>query len=1003
MNSGQHGNLEELNVEPQLYRTRRTVMTLQFAVHEVDGDITAMKNLLSSAPRSDPMRPVLTHTLAMAQTVRHERSGQEEYLNEAILHRLHFTEVIFLPFAEQSLDIVQTSSLFRVVESVPTLLVQGLAVRVKSNAGDAMDGLEEMVSLCRGLLASDFSAGYPTTAITSLTGALLTVFNRWEEVSLALAMALHHRFVIAFSSSDHEEATVLLNKVIASNPSDADSHVLASCLPDTLRPAVAEVLAVSAGLRVRHFGLPEDTEGASSGIAKIFGFLSSGPLHTSGRGVVELDAVRAAYSMTEIESNIQHLHERLSTITPGTRHHIISLDNLADWYETKSSRTHGDDLLDIEEAIKYRRRALSSTSLTDLSRFHHLMSLGNVLFMAFKHGQKSEYLDESISMQSEALAGQSLQPGRFNVLHRLLMALITRFLSRPLAQDLDEIIRLFPMAVDDAYAGIPDRFEHSCLWALFARMRTRANEGNGSARRRGTRIGNADERRGFYSVGTRGGGVVSREGRGREGMECRASGAPAWLIVLNAHAFLIAYKNPMSLMKSALDFAPTLQLQHARLVKMRGTCEKMPLDYASYQIDTGRYEEAIETLEQGRALLWSEMRGFRSFISRLHAADPALAGKFAAVNKEHEILTTSIAPGGNVEPDQNGVGLEGDEEMDPFGRLVVKQQALVEEREKLASQIQTLPGFEGFLKRPSFDYLRSAAPRNRAEGSAGEPVNTRKEHRLESKQYQRAIRSVLEGLYELVGRPVIEELHKLNIPVQSRVWWCPTSVFCSLPSTQWVQFHPTTVSIGFFPRMAGDLAHTAPSLEGDDAYLKEGNTLWRGGGSPGSPGNRLTLRSSFMGASALRCWTSCDRDFANAEFAFLSACHTAEMADGSIADEALHLAAAVQYCGFRSVVGTMWATADVDGGQGLVEDSTGRHWHSRAMKNVGRAPDHITRELRRHFGTQWGIYEERGAYPWSAGSTLFITVLERPKAYIYKDLKDTQWQRLGLGGSREDK
>jgi CHAT domain-containing protein len=58
---------------------------------------------------------------------------------------------------------------------------------------------------------------------------------------------------------------------------------------------------------------------------------------------------------------------------------------------------------------------------------------------------------------------------------------------------------------------------------------------------------------------------------------------------------------------------------------------------------------------------------------------------------------------------------------------------------------------------------------------------------------------------------------------------------------------------------------------------------------------------------------------ANAEFASLSACHTAEMTDGSIADEALHLAAAVQYCGFRSVVGTMWAMADADG-QGLVED-----------------------------------------------------------------------------------
>jgi CHAT domain-containing protein len=45
----------------------------------------------------------------------------------------------------------------------------------------------------------------------------------------------------------------------------------------------------------------------------------------------------------------------------------------------------------------------------------------------------------------------------------------------------------------------------------------------------------------------------------------------------------------------------------------------------------------------------------------------------------------------------------------------------------------------------------------------------------------------------------------------------------------------------------------------------------------------------------------------------LAACHTAEMTDESPSDEALHLAAAMQYCGFRSVVGTMWAMADTDG------------------------------------------------------------------------------------------
>jgi CHAT domain-containing protein len=61
----------------------------------------------------------------------------------------------------------------------------------------------------------------------------------------------------------------------------------------------------------------------------------------------------------------------------------------------------------------------------------------------------------------------------------------------------------------------------------------------------------------------------------------------------------------------------------------------------------------------------------------------------------------------------------------------------------------------------------------------------------------------------------------------------------------------------------------------------------------------------------------------NAEFAFLSACHTAELTGKSNADEVLHLAAAMQFCGFRSVVGTMWEMADTDGW-----DIAGKFYHS---------------------------------------------------------------------------
>ncbi|KAG2144404.1 uncharacterized protein EDB93DRAFT_1153278 [Suillus bovinus] len=44
-------------------------------------------------------------------------------------------------------------------------------------------------------------------------------------------------------------------------------------------------------------------------------------------------------------------------------------------------------------------------------------------------------------------------------------------------------------------------------------------------------------------------------------------------------------------------------------------------------------------------------------------------------------------------------------------------------------------------------------------------------------------------------------------------------------------------------------------------------------------------------------------------FAFLSACHTT-VGDEESPDEFIHLAAAMQFCGFRSVIGSMWSVED---------------------------------------------------------------------------------------------
>jgi CHAT domain-containing protein len=52
-----------------------------------------------------------------------------------------------------------------------------------------------------------------------------------------------------------------------------------------------------------------------------------------------------------------------------------------------------------------------------------------------------------------------------------------------------------------------------------------------------------------------------------------------------------------------------------------------------------------------------------------------------------------------------------------------------------------------------------------------------------------------------------------------------------------------------------------------------------------------------------------DRDIPHAEFAFLSACHTA-VSDEETPDEVILLAAGLQFSGFKSVIGTLWEVDD---------------------------------------------------------------------------------------------
>ncbi|KAI9433779.1 CHAT domain-containing protein [Lactarius psammicola] len=228
---------------------------------------------------------------------------------------------------------------------------------------------------------------------------------------------------------------------------------------------------------------------------------------------------------------------------------------------------------------------------------------------------------------------------------------------------------------------------------------------------------------------------------------------------------------------------------------------------------------------------------------------------------------------------------------------------------------------------------------------------------------------ILRGLYELVGEPVIKRLRLLGVPEQSRIWWCPTSVFCSLPlhamgpipsnnpseryfSDLYIPSYTPSLSALIEARKASSQMLEKPSLllvaQPDDSLpgvkgeikvirsLKARVTVADLVSSEATPSSVVEgLRGSHFAHFACHGVLETGRPFEasfrlhggsrltlldivrsrlpDAEFAFLSCCHAAEITEESVADEALHLTAAIQYCGFRSIVGTMWEMADTDG------------------------------------------------------------------------------------------
>lgn len=232
------------------------------------------------------------------------------------------------------------------------------------------------------------------------------------------------------------------------------------------------------------------------------------------------------------------------------------------------------------------------------------------------------------------------------------------------------------------------------------------------------------------------------------------------------------------------------------------------------------------------------------------------------------------------------------------------------------------------------------------------------------------IATILRNLWHLVVRNVAVALERdFKLPRRSRVWWCPTSAAWGLPfhaagpyeprqrgfADRYISSYTPTITTLLRIRETRDRRGPASSLPhilavgmtktpgeadlpfvsqeiaqvkrvGRNVTVLEGETATREGVLAGLRDNswahfachghqdeEQAFNSHFsLNRGKLSLLDIIQSGLPTAELVFLSACHSAA-GDWRTPDEAMHLAAGMQFAGFLGVVGTLWAMVDDDG------------------------------------------------------------------------------------------
>jgi tetratricopeptide (TPR) repeat protein len=160
---------------------------------------------------------------------------------------------------------------------------------------------------------------------------------------------------------------------------------------------------------------------------------------------------------------------------------------------------------------------------------------------------------------------------------------------------------------------------------------------------------------------------------------------------LKHSSLLTAYECALGLIPLVAWLGLSIADRHQHLAKIGGIAR----DAAAAAISLEQYDKALEWLEQGRSIVWTQILQLRTPVDRLYDVNPDLANR---------ILQTARL----LEQGSGQSGLR-ERKLDSIQEEGRQYRALTMEWESIIEQVRSLPDFEDFLRSPSSHRLMNAA------------------------------------------------------------------------------------------------------------------------------------------------------------------------------------------------------------------------------------------------------------------------------------------------------